>query len=324
MNLEQPLISIVVPVYNVEAYLDRCVQSVEQQSYQNWELLLIDDGSSDRSAEICDNWNQKDSRIRVFHKRNGGVSSARNSGLDNAKGDYLMFVDADDWLSADALQQCETLVEKDKLDALLFGWNSASSNSDLNAINVKETEICDFEQFFDSTVISGNLWLCFFRRDIIEQNSLHFNEKMKYAEDQLFLYSYLTFCERIKSSNLHLYYYYNRPGSAMNNMNYSALAESMLLYDQSKVKYPKISRFVDRHNLEEIMNVLDMNAMPYRQIKNLYHKLHIDIKNISNPSHRIFVRVSWFGFFWAVLVLNAFHLFIRRDYFELKKLNQNK
>lgn len=92
------LISIIIPVYNTEKYLDRCIQSVLAQTYTNWELLLIDDGSTDSSGIICDKYAAHDNRIRVFHKPNGGVSSARNLGLDNAKGEWISFVDADDWI----------------------------------------------------------------------------------------------------------------------------------------------------------------------------------------------------------------------------------
>lgn len=94
----QSLISVIVPVYNTEKYLDRCIQSVLAQTYTNWELLLIDDGSTDSSGAICDKYAEQDSRIKVFHKENGGASSARNLGLDNAKGEWITFVDSDDWI----------------------------------------------------------------------------------------------------------------------------------------------------------------------------------------------------------------------------------
>lgn len=98
MSNNTSLISIIVPVYNTEKYLDKCIQSVLAQTYTNWELLLIDDGSTDSSGIICDKYAAEDNRIRVFHKENGGVSSARNLGLDNAKGEWISFVDADDWI----------------------------------------------------------------------------------------------------------------------------------------------------------------------------------------------------------------------------------
>ena len=93
-----PLLSVIVPVYKVEAYLDECVESILNQTYTDLELILVDDGSPDRSGEMCDAWAERDSRVRVIHKPNGGVCSARNAGLDAARGEYAAFVDSDDWL----------------------------------------------------------------------------------------------------------------------------------------------------------------------------------------------------------------------------------
>ena len=101
MELEVELISVIVPVYNVELYLERCINSIINQTYQNLEIILIDDGSTDRSGEICDEYKKKDMRINVIHKQNGGSSSARNCGLEIAKGEYIGFVDSDDYIASD-------------------------------------------------------------------------------------------------------------------------------------------------------------------------------------------------------------------------------
>ncbi len=99
--MSQPLISVIVPVYKAEEYLDKCVQSIRNQTYENLEIILVDDGSPDRCGQMCDAYAQEDSRIRVFHKGNGGQSSARNLGLDNMSGEYVGFVDSDDWIEPD-------------------------------------------------------------------------------------------------------------------------------------------------------------------------------------------------------------------------------
>ena len=101
--MNNPKISVIAPVYNVEKYLPRCIDSILAQTFTDFELLLIDDGSKDHSREICDEYAKKDSRIRVFHKENGGVSSARNLGLDNVKGEWITFVDSDDYLKMEFL-----------------------------------------------------------------------------------------------------------------------------------------------------------------------------------------------------------------------------
>ena len=107
-----PKVSIIVPVYKAEKYLNRCVDSILAQTFTDFELLLIDDGSPDRSGEICDEYAKKDSRIRVFHKKNGGVSSARNLGLDNVLGEYVTFVDSDDWVEPDFVETMIQTYEK--------------------------------------------------------------------------------------------------------------------------------------------------------------------------------------------------------------------
>ena len=119
--MNTPKISVIVPVYNVEQYLPRCIDSILDQTFTDFELLLIDDGSKDKSGEICDNYAKKDSRIRVFHKENGGVSSARNLGLYNAKGKYIAFIDADDWVENEYLrimykhgeEECADIISSD-------------------------------------------------------------------------------------------------------------------------------------------------------------------------------------------------------------------
>ena len=100
-----PLISVIVPVYNIEKYLERCVNSIREQTYTNLEILLVDDGSTDSSGTICDKFAEEDNRVRVFHKENGGSSSARNLGIAEAKGEYLGFVDSDDYISANTYSQ---------------------------------------------------------------------------------------------------------------------------------------------------------------------------------------------------------------------------
>ena len=112
------MISVIVPVYNTEKYLDRCIQSVLAQTYTDFELLLVDDGSTDSSGAICDKYAEKDFRVRVFHKKNGGSSSARNMGLDNARGEWIAFVDSDDWIDSEMYSEMYALAERESVDAV--------------------------------------------------------------------------------------------------------------------------------------------------------------------------------------------------------------
>lgn len=117
----EPLISVIVPVYNVEEYLNKCVESIVNQTYKNLEILLIDDGSPDSCPEMCDDWAEKDSRIRVIHKENGGLSSARNMGLDNCSGDYVGFIDSDDWIDLNFFETLYNNLKKDGADISVVG-----------------------------------------------------------------------------------------------------------------------------------------------------------------------------------------------------------
>lgn len=113
----EKLVSIVIPAYNVGSYLDYCITSIVKQSYKNIEILIVNDGSSDNTKDICNNWEVKDSRVRVFHKKNGGVSSARNLGISKANGQYIMFVDGDDWLDINAVELLVDHIEKTRAEA---------------------------------------------------------------------------------------------------------------------------------------------------------------------------------------------------------------
>lgn len=115
------LVSVIIPVYNVEKYLDMCISSVVKQTYTNLEIILIDDGSTDYSGQICDEWANKDSRIIVVHKNNGGLSDARNIGLDKAKGNWIVFVDSDDTISLDMISITMNVAKKNKVDMVAFG-----------------------------------------------------------------------------------------------------------------------------------------------------------------------------------------------------------
>ena len=120
MELEK--ISVIVPVYKVEKYLKRCVESIVQQTYQNIEIILVDDGSPDRCPEMCDEYARRDARIKVIHKSNGGLSDARNAGLNIASGDYISFVDSDDWIEEDFIEILYKNMKKENADISIIGY----------------------------------------------------------------------------------------------------------------------------------------------------------------------------------------------------------
>ena len=117
-----PLVSIVLPIYNVAPYLDRCMQSVVNQSYKNLEIIMVDDGSTDACSELCEKWNKHDNRVKVIHKSNAGLGEARNTGIENATGDYVCFFDSDDYLRLDAIEMAVSSALHRQSDVVLWGW----------------------------------------------------------------------------------------------------------------------------------------------------------------------------------------------------------
>lgn len=202
-----PLISIVVPVYKVEPYLAQCIESILRQTYSNFELILVDDGSPDRSGAICDEFAKQDSRIRVIHKKNDGVSKARNIGINRAKGEWLCFVDADDLLDSQYLQKFHERIDLDS-DYCIQG-----------SFNISEEHITPRWQYLDQDFIIGEdvittdilrnvvPWGKLFRLDIIRDNDITFNEYISRGEDTLFCIDFLYHTKKISTIGYSGYYY---------------------------------------------------------------------------------------------------------------------
>ena len=119
--MEEKLVSIVLPIYNVEKYLNRCLESVVNQTYKNLEIILVDDGSTDGCTAICDDWAKRDERIMVIHKQNAGLGMARNTGIENATGDFICFYDSDDYIEIETIQKCVDVLEKNKAELVCYG-----------------------------------------------------------------------------------------------------------------------------------------------------------------------------------------------------------
>lgn len=193
-----PIVSVVVPVYKAEKYIDRCVESVVKQTYRFWELLLVDDGSPDNSGLICECWAKKDNRIKVLHKKNGGVCSARNLGIENASGKWITFIDADDAIESDTLSKCSAFFDKE--DVVRFSMKYVYSKdgevySDMLLSDMSRTE-------YISKVISRETILgvcgCLYRTSIFIDNNIRFNTSLISGEDWVVLFQALLNANTIK------------------------------------------------------------------------------------------------------------------------------
>lgn len=232
--MDNPLISIIIPVYNAEKYLHQCLDSVVAQTYTNWECLLIDDGSKDSSGAICDEYAAKDSRFRVFHKENGGVSSARNLGIKNANGSNIWFIDSDDYIVPNSL---EFILPKLDNDLLFIGYvffkddRDIVYSTDLKNITSKTDE--EFPIFLNYVMTSykhlfGNMWSKIYRRCIIVDNGIWFNEKYSYKEDEHFSLMYLQYVKTMSVCTSNLYYYRQLPSSLSANIKDTNMFESVV------------------------------------------------------------------------------------------------
>lgn len=217
-------VSVIIPVYNSKKHLDRCISSVVQQTYKNIEVVLVDDDSTDGSLDICNAWAQKDARIKVVHKENAGAGKARNTGMDNASGDYYCFVDSDDYIDPSTIQICIDSMEKYKADTSVFGHSFVSEKGEINPqiISAKKqifnhTEVVSelLPSFFTLSMgFTVSVWGKIFSAKIIRDNSLRFlNEREIYSEDTLFLLEYFPKCERAVVVNRYMYNYYENETS---------------------------------------------------------------------------------------------------------------
>lgn len=149
--MDEKKVTIIVPVYNVEKYLDRCLTSIVNQTYKNLEILLIDDGSPDNCPIICDEWAKKDNRIRVIHKKNAGLGMARNTGIDNATGEYICFFDSDDYVELDVIEKCYIKAIQFNSDIVTYGFCSVSSNGEVVKKHIPNVK----KEFFEGEEIQS-------------------------------------------------------------------------------------------------------------------------------------------------------------------------
>lgn len=218
-------VSVIVPVYNVEPYLDRCVESLLDQTYPALEILLIDDGSTDRSPALCDAWAVKDARIRVLHQANGGVSAARNRGLEMAGGKYVHFADADDWVEKDGYREIMEQAQASEPDLLVFSASEVTAEGTRVLFDLPEDAAPADRRAAKIRFLRGelcwtNCWSKLYRLDLIRAHGIRFREDLRMGEDYRFTYDYLDHADRFAFLNRPLYYYdRTRESSASNTRN---------------------------------------------------------------------------------------------------------
>lgn len=213
-----PLISVIIPIYNTEKYLSHCIDSVLAQTFTNFELILINDGSNDNSGKICDQYASLDVRIKVIHKKNEGVSIARNSGLAIASGEWCCFIDSDDWVDSEYLNNFVILINKNIQLAIQGFWQEIEETGTTRKIKFSDRIIehnYELVKWLEDTpgVHNGFLWHRLFRIDIITKYNIHFTPHISFAEDGWFFFQYLQHAQTFLITSKIGYHYRIRKGS---------------------------------------------------------------------------------------------------------------
>jgi len=276
------LISVIIPVYKAEKYLNRCVESIVNQTYKNLEVILIDDGSPDRCGEICDEWAQKDSRIIVFHKENAGPGTARNIGLANASGKYIMFVDADDAVENNFASLLLAGVEGYDF---CFGAYYRVVNNDLSSKRVVRSMLTSdkaSELFSNYLGIRAYVSLVnsIFLKDIIDDNDIRFMDGWYAGEDVLFITNYLVYCKKVKYINKPIYTYYY----------VYKFKESNSFFDLVKSPYWTVYETVKKRGMTEYIRAFECGKFPLMVAFNI-----VKIVKTSCSYDNFFVMLSRMG-----------------------------
>lgn len=335
------IISVIVPIYNAAPFLDKCIQSILNQSFEDFELLLINDGSKDNSGAICDGYAQKDKRVKVFHQANAGVSAARNKGLDNAQGEWVAFVDADDWVENDYLKNLYLSTTLNNSDFVISNIKSIYKSSrknnklfDISELKTKTSFTPDDFQLDNKFILENYPVAKLFKKKIIQSYGLCFNPELRMGEDFLFVLQYGLKSKFILFNN-NFDYCYNRTNESSATLKYQPYLYSDLIklkknYFEIIENFKKIN---EEEKLFEYFKVASKSIFQEGNINNnkSFKERYIAIKSILNYSeikeYRRNYRLKessngFFEFVRKLMMLNqAFILTVFFTvYFSIKKL----
>lgn len=255
--MECPLVSLIVPVYNAQRTIERCLTSIHNQSYQNIEVLVIDDGSTDHTLQILEKMRQKDDRFVIISKANTGVSDSRNIGIRMARGKYIQFADGDDWFVKYAVELCVRTAEESNCDMIISDFYRVVGRNIYKKGHIKEEGLIDRQTYAEymmqapANFYYGVLWNKFFKADIIHREELLCSPELNWCEDFQFNMEYLQFADKIYVQRSALYYYVKTKGSLVDTevnfqktvqtkkqlfTYYKALYENLDMYKGNRLK----------------------------------------------------------------------------------------
>lgn len=252
-----PFVSLIIPLYNAEKYIRRCLDSAMQQTFSDMEIIVVNDGSEDSSLEICREYEKLDSRFHVIDKENTGVSDSRNRAIDLAQGEYLQFLDSDDWLAPDATESLVYAAKKYDCDLVIADFYRVDGAVFTEKQHIRERGLLTREQYAEymmqepADFYYGVLWNKLYRHSIIKDYQIRMNLELRWCEDFLFNLSYIRHAKRFTAIQTPIYYYMKRKGSIVSSdwkkanavllkfqllKEYKALYQSMNLYEENKLR----------------------------------------------------------------------------------------
>lgn len=239
--MKEKCVSVVIPIYNSELYLEKCVNSIINQTYKNIEIILVDDGSTDMSLDVCKKLQKKDDRIKIISTVNRGVANARNNGIENSNGEFLIFVDSDDYINEKLIEKCINNIDKyQKCDVVCYNIVRFNRNSNTGKEKEFVKNIKKDRKFLKKMIMKEKINSpCnkLYRMDIINRFNIRFNTDLFVAEDLLFNIEYFDVISYVLILNEDLYYYYYNCNSVTNNFNYDKYNNLMYVNDIALEKY---------------------------------------------------------------------------------------
>ena len=291
--MNKPKFSIIVPVYKAKEYISRCIDSILLQTCKNWEMLLIDDGSPDNSGAICDDYAVKDKRIRVFHQTNSGVSTARNKGLDAMNGEYVLFIDSDDWIDINCLEFCMNEMSRTKADIMQFPTERTSKQyNDTVPCTIDPGKIYTTNEYIEANDYFVCIGGTVVRADIIKANNIRFRNDIKLAEDQMFIMDCFRKSDMVYRSDYPFYKYYINEGSATNSSKSTNIIDSIKALTEYKSKHPEFTKTLDCTLLYFIWYIIKNKDVPNREISRLIRKARISYNSKFSKVEKGFIDIG--------------------------------
>lgn len=285
MSQEKALISIIIPVYKVEKYLEKCIQSVINQTYENLQIILVDDGSPDNCGKICDEYAQKDHRIEVIHKSNGGLSDARNKGLEIAKGEYIGFIDSDDYIESDMYEVLYNLLKQYNADVSICNFYTVSQGK--IAIKNAENRIKEYNriEILKEVLLDNNIqsyaWNKLYKKELFDEIKYPVGKKYEDIGTTFYL---LEKCNKVVVTGKPEYYYINRQDSIVNNVTETTITDYIELimqrYDYIEENIKELSSYnkdylkrILKTAEQDIKNLNEVGDYTKRKYEELYNKV---------------------------------------------------